>query len=1004
MNVSVRRLLAAGASAAVCLSTAAVLPASADYGVGGNGTALMEYLDRGIYAVKSGSGMFVSWRWNANDADNAEFRLYRDGTLIYTSTAGTGATCYQDNGGNANSKYRVDTVVNGTVVSTENCRFNSGTNYFDIPLNSPGSQYSPNDCVVGDVDGDGQYEIFLKWDPSNSQDNSKSGTTDKAYIDCVTLQGKTLWRIDLGINIRAGQHYTQMCVADFDGDGLAELITKTADGTKDGTGKVIGDASKDYRNSSGYVLSGPEYLTLFDGATGAALDTIDFPVPRGTVTQWGDNYGNRVDRFNGGIAYLDGVHPSAIYNRGYYTRLTISAVDVRDKKLVKRWIYDTGFSSSAAGFSCGNHNLMVADSDNDGKQEIFMGASAIDDNGKLLWSTGQGHGDAMHLGDLDPSRPGLELWECHESSPWGVSLIDAKTGQIIFHKDGDSDTGRCCGDNVWSGSKGAELWGARPANVVMNPSGTQISMSRPSINFLIYWDGDLERELLDGTTISKINANGGITNLMSADGCSSNNSTKAVPCLTADLFGDWREELILRTNDNAHLRVWCTTTPTDVRLTTLMHDMQYRAQTCCEQSSYNQPPHVSYYLGSDAALPARPNVVINKGSSIGKIGASIDTQYSYTIKNAGSGLYLSSADASPSSGTNVQQSAQEQTWRFESAGDGYYYIYSNLGSGDLTVDIPYGNADNGTSIGLWSNDQSDARKVKLVDNGDGTYTICTKVSGDNSCLGVVSGSHDEGADVIEWQCDGTPSQQWILTLKLDPLNGNLVKNLEINDVNTYASWRIDDSLANGDLVFGDREVVYQDLSPELLGAETIVTPCDAKTLTGTLAKFTAGADVTVSVLLDTRVNDDQKVFPAWLSGWTKTDLTAANNNNVSFYVYQRDFSAGETVTLGENGTAQSVVNYTVLVQARQTQPETTQPQETTTQPQQQQDTLRGDVDCNGKVNIADCVLLSQYTSEVEGTVVTAQGLINAEVVDDGYLTSDDTVKILEFIAGLVPAL
>lgn len=340
MKKQLRALLAGCAALTVCM-TAFPLPVHADYGVGGNGTAIMEYFDRGIYAVKSGSGMFVSWRWNANDADNAEFQLYRDGSLIYTSKAGTGATCYQDNGGNTNAKYRVDTLVNGAVVASEECRFLSGKNYFDIPLNSPGSNYSPNDCVVGDVNGDGQYEIFLKWDPNDSQDNSKSGNTSNVYIDCVTLEGKTLWRVDLGKNIRAGQHYTQMCVADFDCDGKAELITKTADGTKDGTGTVIGDGSKDYRNGSGYVLSGPEYMTLFDGQTGAALDTIDFPVSRGDVSKWGDNYGNRVDRFNSGIAYLDGVHPSAIYNRGYYTRMTISAVDVVNKKLSVRWIFDS---------------------------------------------------------------------------------------------------------------------------------------------------------------------------------------------------------------------------------------------------------------------------------------------------------------------------------------------------------------------------------------------------------------------------------------------------------------------------------------------------------------------------------------------------------------------------------------------------------------------------------------------------------------------------------------
>lgn len=613
MNKKLRRLLAAAASLSICMGTvdgvAGMIDANAAYGVGGNGKAVMEYLDRGIYAVKNGNGMFVSWRYNADDSDDAEFRLYRDDKLIYTSKSGD-ATSYQDNGGGTGSKYRVDCIEGGKVVNSQTCKFTSGNNYFDIKLNSPGSQYSPNDACVGDVDGDGQYEIFLKWDPSNAKDNSQQGKTDNVFIDCYTLTGKQLWRVDLGKNIRAGQHYTQMCVADFDCDGKAELITKTADGTKDGKGKVIGDGSKDYRNGNGYILTGPEYMTLFDGQTGAALDTIDFPVPRGDVGKWGDNYGNRVDRMNSGIAYLDGVHPSALYGRGYYTRLTWSAVDVVNKKLSVRWKFDTGHNKSAAGYGCGNHNVMVADCDNDGKQEVFTGANCIDDNGKLLWTSGNLHGDAMHVGDLIPDREGLEVWECHEDKPYGESCYDAKTGKVIFHINNTKDTGRCAADNVWAGNKGAEFWGAADGNVY-NSAGKKIGGTKPAQNFFIYWDGDLEREILDGNKISKMTGADKIDRIFTANGCGSNNSSKSVPCMTVDLFGDWREELIMRTDDNTKLRVWCTTSATKVRLTTLMHDMQYRAQNCCQQSSYNQPPHVSYYLGSDAPLPARPKVLLN---------------------------------------------------------------------------------------------------------------------------------------------------------------------------------------------------------------------------------------------------------------------------------------------------------------------------------------------------------------------------------------------------------
>ena len=389
----------------------------------------------------------------ANDDDNAVYKLYRDNTLIFTSEAGK-ATCYLDSQGSGSSKYRVDTLSSdGTLKSSEVCRLASNNTYFDIPMTPPtgsGCTYSPNDMSVGDIDGDGQYELFVKWDPSNSQDNSKGGKTGNVFIDCVRLDGTRVWRIDLGVNIRAGAHYTQFYVADFDLDGKAEMTCKTADGTKDGTGKVIGDGSKDYRNGDGYILDGPEYYTLFDGATGAALDTVDYEPARGTVSSWGDKYGNRVDRFWGSVAYVDGVHPCVITGRGYYTRMTATCYGVENKKLVKKWAFDTGNNSSAAGYGDGNHNSMPADVDGDGKQEIITGATCIDDNGKVLWCTNLGHGDAMHLSDFEPDRAGLELFVCHEeqSSGWGVSIIEAATGKTIYHENGTKDTGRCGAANV----------------------------------------------------------------------------------------------------------------------------------------------------------------------------------------------------------------------------------------------------------------------------------------------------------------------------------------------------------------------------------------------------------------------------------------------------------------------------------------------------------------------------------------------------------------------------
>lgn len=726
----------------------------------------VEYLDRGLNAVNTGSGMMISWRFLANDDDNAVFRLYRDNQLIYTSEAGNATSCL-DADGKATSAYRLETVSGGKVVAVDNCTMITGESYFDIPLDVPkaGSDYtySPNDCSVGDVDGDGQYEIFVKWDPSNSHDNSEEGVTGNVYIDCYTLEGEKLWRIDLGKNIRAGAHYTQFLVADFDLDGKAEMTCKTADGTVDGTGKVIGDSSKDYRNSTGYILDGPEYYTLFDGATGKALDTVNYEYPRGDVSKWGDKYGNRVDRFLGAVCTFDGVHPSAVSVRGYYTRMTVVAYDVVDKKLVKRWGYDSGNSASGSktGYANGNHNCMPADVDNDGKDELVVGAVCFDDDGSVLWSTNLGHGDAMHLSDLLPERDGLELWVCHEEKPYGASLIDAKDGSIIFHYDHLKDTGRCTAGNIWAGNDGAEFWSTASGDVY-DGNGNVTGISRPSVNFLTYWDGDLERELLDGTSITKINENKKSSTIFTADGCESCNGTKANPCLSADILGDWREELIVRTSDNKSLRIYCTPHTTDYRITTLMHDLQYREQVADQQTSYNQPPHPSFYLGSEYKLPERPSVTVGEGIKVEKAPV-IDTSKVYMIKNKNSGLYLN-ADGNKD-GSNVSQLDGMKTgsfWKFVDNGDGYFKIVSQQGE-EKYLDVTAGKTDNGTNIEIYrSATKPQAQLFKLIDNGDGSMVIATKVSDGKSCVEVISAETATGANVQEWERNGHDCQSWII--------------------------------------------------------------------------------------------------------------------------------------------------------------------------------------------------------------------------------------------------
>ncbi len=585
---------------------------------------IIEALDRGVIAVWLGNNrVWISWRMFATDPDDISFNVYRGNTKI-NSTPITNVTYFIDTSGTQTSLYHIRAIINGQEVETSKSVIPWSTFYKRINLQRPPNgttpdgvsySYSPNDASVGDLDGDGEYEIVLKWDPSNSKDNSQSGYTGNVYIDAYKLDGTFMWRIDLGINIRAGAHYTQFLVYDFDCDGKAEMICKTAPGTKDGTGRYLntGPAANDndtadYRNASGYILSGPEYLTVFRGIDGKEIITVNYEPPRGNVSSWGDSYGNRVDRFLACVAYLDGTKPYAIFQRGYYTRMTLAAWEFTGTSLVLKWFFDSNSSGNSSAAGQGNHNLSVGDIDNDGKDEIVQGACAIDDNGRLMYATGLGHGDAMHLGDLDPSRDGLEVWAVHESASasYGYELHDARTGQIIWGAYTGSDVGRGLAADIDSRYRGYEMW-STGASGVFTCKGTQISTSRPSVNFRIYWDGDLLDELLDGTIIDKWNGNG-TTRLLTAYnyGAAANNGTKNTPCLVADILGDWREEVIWRTNDDTGLLIFTTTSETDFRMYTLMHDPQYRLSIAWQNVAYNQPPHLGFYLYD--RNPPKPNV------------------------------------------------------------------------------------------------------------------------------------------------------------------------------------------------------------------------------------------------------------------------------------------------------------------------------------------------------------------------------------------------------------
>ena len=596
-----------------------------------------ENLGRGVVAVrKDASTVTVSWRYLSSDPMDTGFNIYRNGKKITLQPVST-ATLYDDPYAGPDAvDYEVRPVVKGKETNHKNGRYilpaNAPTGYIQIPMNKPAGgttpagdtyTYSPNDTSIGDVDGDGEYEIILKWDPSNSHDNAHDGYTGEVLIDCYRLNGEQLWRIDLGKNIRAGAHYTQFMVYDLDNDGKAEVVMRTADGSIDGKGNVIGDATADYREpgemytprkkkgdtrtpearlrNQGRIFKGKEYLTVFSGMTGEALYTTDYIPQRGELKGWGDNRANRSDRFLACIAYLDGIHPSVVMCRGYYTRTVLAAFNWDGKKLKNCWTFDTNQPGNEKFAGQGNHNLRVADVDGDGCDEIVYGSMTVDHNGKGLYSTGMGHGDALHLTQFDPSDPKLQVWACHENKKDGSTFRDAATGKVIFQLPHNTDVGRCMAADIDPIHPGVEMWSARSEGI-RNIKGEIVApkIKKLPINMAVWWDGDLLREMLDGNVVGKYNWRvETYTPLATFEGTAANNGTKANPCLQGDIIGDWREEILLRTADNTALRLYVSTIPTAYRFHTFLEDPVYRISIATQNVGYNQPTQPGFYFGTD---------------------------------------------------------------------------------------------------------------------------------------------------------------------------------------------------------------------------------------------------------------------------------------------------------------------------------------------------------------------------------------------------------------------
>ena len=652
-----------------------------------------ERLDRGVVAIRQDAGhVVVSWRTLYSDKKGESFDIYRNGVKLNAEPLTKGGTFYVDDkpiDGDATYEIR-----GGGRDGKFTLAANAPEGYLPIRLQKPADgttpdgrtySYSPNDASVGDVDGDGQYEIILKWSPSNERDNSHGGFTGNTLFDCYRLDGTRLWRIDMGPNIRSGAHYVPFIVYDFDGDGRAELMVKTADGTIDGKGKPIGDPNADWREGAkeamanrektqeyaakeqaardsirrvmdkmrregrrptreerrrmwgavakwsnrggwldGRILKGPEYITVFNGLTGEAMASEAYIPERGDVKAWGDGHGNRSERYLAALGYFDGKRASAVFCRGYYTRTVLAAWDWDGKKLTNRWTFDTNDERWRDYAGQGNHNLRVADVDGDGCDEIIYGSMAVDNDGTGLYNTRMGHGDALHMTVFDPTGEKLQVWACHENRRDGSTLRDAATGEVIFQLKSNIDVGRCMAADIDPTNPGLEMWSSDSHGIrnikgeLVSPKPSEDEMKKDKAmadeddtalfmrgmrlptNFAVWWDGDLLREMLDHNRVTKYDWTTGRTTLVKEfEGCEFNNGTKSNPCLSADILGDWREEVLVRTTDNTELRLYVSPLPTDYRINCLMEDIPYRLSVATENVGYNQPPETGFYLGPD---------------------------------------------------------------------------------------------------------------------------------------------------------------------------------------------------------------------------------------------------------------------------------------------------------------------------------------------------------------------------------------------------------------------